>query len=457
MKNLFNLLNLALFLSFISCADTGKKGQSEWQDLFNGKDFTGWIQKGGDAIYEIQDGIIIGTSVLNTGNSFLCTDKNYGDFILELEFKVDTGLNSGVQIRSLSYPEYNNGRVHGYQVEIDPSSRAWTGGIYDEARRGWLYALSEPEQEEARNAFKNNEWNKFRVEAIGNHIKTWVNDIPVTNLFDEETAEGFIALQVHAIRDSANLGKQVMWKNIRIITENPEKYATETSAPEKSYLNNKLTEYEIANGWKLLFDGVTSNGWRRAYQDIFPQKGWKIENGILTVEASDGGESRNGGDIVTVDNYSNFELQLQVRLTPGANSGVKYFVTEAEKGNVGSAIGCEFQILDDNLHPDATKGAIPGSRTFGSLYDLIPAGKKRVNGIGQWNTIRIVSKDKHVEHWLNGFKLFEYERGSDEFRSLVAKSKFKDKPGFGEAEEGHILLQDHGNEVSFRNIKIRTL
>jgi len=165
----------------------------------------------------------------------------------------------------------------------------------------------------------------------------------------------------------------------------------------------------------------------------------------------------NGGDIVTMDRYSDFELQLQVRLTTGANSGVKYYVTEQETGNKGSAIGPEFQILDDNNHPDALLGAVPGSRTFGSLYDLIPTGKKRVNGIGQWNTIRIVSKDKHVEHWLNGFKLFEYERGSEEFRNLVAGSKFKNRPGFGEAEDGHILLQDHGNEVSFRNIKIKPL
>ena len=457
MKNYSKLLTFIMFLAFISCTDTGKKGQPVWQDLFNGKDFTGWVQKGGDAVYEIADGIIIGTSVLNTGNSFLCTDKNYGDFILEMEFRVDSVLNSGVQIRSLSYPEYNNGRVHGYQVEIDPSSRAWTGGIYDEARRGWLYALTEPEQEEARKAFKNDEWNKFRIEAIGNHIKTWVNDIPVTNLFDEETPDGFIALQVHAIRDSSKAGTQVMWKNIRIITENPEKYSLPTTAPERSYLNNKLTESEIAAGWKLLFDGETNTGWRRAYQDQFPEKGWRIENGILTVEAANGGESVNGGDIVTMDRYSDFELQLQVRLTTGANSGVKYYVTEQETGNKGSAIGPEFQILDDNNHPDALLGAVPGSRTFGSLYDLIPTGKKRVNGIGQWNTIRIVSKDKHVEHWLNGFKLFEYERGSEEFRNLVAGSKFKNRPGFGEAEDGHILLQDHGNEVSFRNIKIKPL
>lgn len=295
------------------------------------------------------------------------------------------------------------------------------------------------------------------MEAIGPHIKTWVNDIPVTNLYDDETAEGFIALQVHSIRDSSYLGSSVMWRNIRIITKNPEKYAQETSAPENAFLTNKLTEKEIADGWKLLFDGKTSNGWRKAYEDKFPEKGWSIENGEFIVEASGGGESRHGGDIVTIDKYSDFELKLQVKLTPRANSGIKYFVAEAEKGHVGSAIGPEYQVLDDALHPDAKLGPIKGSRTFASLYDLIPAQNKRVNSVGQWNNVRIVAKGKHVEHWLNGFKVLEYERGSDEFRKLVAISKFKNRPGFGEAESGHILLQDHGDKVSYRSIKIRQL
>ena len=457
MKNYFTLSLMILTMYLASCTNTAKKEQAAWQDLFNGRDFSGWVQLGGDAIYEIVDGVIVGTSVLNTPNSFLCTQEHYGDFILEMDFKVDPVLNSGVQIRSHSLPEYNNGRVHGYQVEIDPSPRAWTGGIYDEARRGWLYALTESEQEDARNSFKNNQWNKFRVEAIGNHIKTWVNDVPVTNLYDDETAEGFIALQVHSIRDSSRLGTQVMWKNIRIITDNPQRFTTETAAPERSYLSNGLTENEIAAGWKLLFDGKTGNGWRGAYRDDFPEAGWKIENGVLTVLPSAGDRSKRGGDIVTIEKFSDFELQLLAKLTPRANSGVKYFVAEAAKGMAGGAIGLEFQVLDDALHPDATKGPIAGSRTFGSLYDIIPAENKRVNGIGQWNSIRIVAKGKHVEHWLNGFKILEYERGSDDFRRRVAISKFNDKPGFGEAESGHILLQDHSDEVSFKSIKIRIL
>ncbi len=454
MKNFVTSACLFIILFFSSCLGDTKKNQPVWLDLFNGKDLSGWIQIGGNAAFEVADGIIVGTSVPNTPNSFLCTEESYSDFILEYDFKVDPQLNSGVQIRSHSLPDYLNGRVHGYQVEIDPSERAWTGGIYDEARRGWLYPLSGPEQKDARAAFTNNEWNKIRVEAIGNNIKTWVNDVPVTNLFDDETSEGFIALQVHSIRDSSRAGTQVMWRNIRIITENPDKFSTETIAMERSYLSNKLTENELAEGWKLLFNGENGEGWRSIKNNNFPEKGWKIENGILTVEAAKK-DKPGGGDIITVDKYSDFELCLQTRLTPGANSGLKYFITESKDGKI-SNVSPEFQILDDNLHPDAKLGLVQGIRTFGALYDLMKPENKRVNPIGNWNNIRIISEGMHVEHWLNGFKVLEYERGSEEFRKLVAQSKFKDVPGFGEAKEGHILLQEHADEVSFKSIKIRT-
>ncbi|HYW96094.1 MAG TPA: DUF1080 domain-containing protein [Bacteroidales bacterium] len=444
-----------LFLGLMSCASTKKP---EWKYLFNGKDLSGWVQRNGKASFEVNDSVIVGTTVLNTPNSFLCTENKYGDFILELEFKVAPDMNSGVQIRSESTPEYLNGRVHGYQVEIDPSDRAFTGGIYDEARRGWLYPLNDPEDAEARGAFKNGQWNKFRVEAIGNNIRTWVNGVPVTNLYDEMTPEGFIALQVHSVgKDSSRVGEQIMWKNIRILTGNLDEYAQESPARVKSYLVNTLTDREKAEGWKLLFDGKTSNGWRRAYHDSFPEKGWRIADGEITVLPSNGAESENGGDIVTTDQYADFELQAQVKITKGANSGIKYFVTEQEDGNTGSAIGLEYQVLDDANHPDAKLGNHEGSRTMASLYDLIKAQNKRPNAIGRWNNVRIISNGHHVEHWLNGFKVLEYERGSDHFKKLVSESKYAKWPNFGEAEKGHILLQDHGNEVSYRSIKLKIL
>ena len=392
---------------------------------------------------------------MQTPNSFLCTNENYSDFILEYEVKGDPRLNSGVQFRSNSMPEYQDGNVHGYQCELDPSDRAWSGGIYDEARRGWIYPLTF--NEEARTAYKPGEWNHFRIEAIGNTLRTFVNGIPASNILDENTASGFIGLQVHSVENDPELeGMEVRWKNVRIITDNPDKYALEISAPQVSRLINKLTESEINEGWELLFDGTSTEYWRGAHKEVFPEYGWKAENGELIVEASDGAESQHGGDIVTMMEYGKFELSLEFKISPGANSGIKYYVTEKEE-TTGSAIGLEYQILDDNLHPDAKLGNHEGSRTVSSLYDLIKAENKRFAGVGQWNHARIISDGTHVEHWLNNFKVLEYERGSEEFRKLVAESKYKVWENFGEAEMGHILLQDHGDEVAFRSVKIKSL
>jgi hypothetical protein len=444
-----HFMSIFMCVSVLSLAFSSCMKQPEWENLFNGEDLSGWIQTGGDAVFEVVDNTIVGTSVSNTPNSFLCTVENYGDFILEYDFKVDPSLNSGVQIRSLSLPGYMDGRVHGYQVEIDPSERAWSAGIFDEARRGWLYPLEGSEHENARRAFRNNEWNNVRVEAIGDHIKTWLNGVPVTNLYDDETSQGFIALQVHSIRDSAQEGTRVHWRNIRIVTLNPGRFSSETTAPEISYLKNKLTGKEVAEGWRLLFDGTTSNGWRGACQDDFPREGWKIEDGILTVLPTPRGEPLAGGDIVTVEKFSDFDLKLQARVTPDANSGVKYFVREYKSENGCSPLGPEYQVIDNN-HPNLNE-----DQKMGTLYDLMEARNVRLNRVGQWNNIRIVVRGNHVEHWLNGFKIVEYDRESEDFDRRVAASKFKDVEGYGKID-GHILLQDHRDEVSFRSIRIRT-
>jgi len=199
----------------------------EMVPLFDGKTLTGWEQHSGAAEYRVQDGAIIGKTVPNTGNSFLCTAKKYSNFILELEFKVDPSMNSGVQFRSNYYTKgteveiagkkkkFPADRVHGYQFEIDPSPRAYTGGIYDEGRRGWLFDLKN--NEAARKAFKQGEWNQIRIECRGDSLKTFINGVAAADLKDSLTAEGVIALQVHGIgKNQAAIGKEVMWKNIRI-------------------------------------------------------------------------------------------------------------------------------------------------------------------------------------------------------------------------------------------------
>ena len=243
-------------------------------------------------------------------------------------------------------------------------------------------------------------------------------------------------------------------------SEKPTETASTTvsTMPEEPQVQeeNTLTEQEQADGWVLLWDGKTTEGWRGAYMDTVPSN-WVIEDGLLMHKAADGAESANGGDIITMKQYSNFELELDFNISEGGNSGIKYFVTERVPRTPGSAIGLEYQILDDERHPDAKMGR-DGNRTVASLYDLITADTtKPINPPGDWNHARILSQGPHVEHWLNGVKVLEYERGSEEFKQIVEISKYKKFEGFGLADKGHILLQDHGDKVAFKNIKIKEL
>lgn len=447
-----------------------QKSTEQWEYLFNGKDLKGWKKLNGTANYTVKNGELIGTTVLNSPNTFLATEKVYGDFIFEMDFKVDKNMNSGVQFRSeikdandrcdvtdKKTPE----RVHGYQMEIDPSSRAWSGGIYDEARKGWLYPMEY--NPAAKTAFKNDQWNHYRIECIGNSMRTWVNGIACAHLIDDQTAKGFIALQVHQIHDDKELGQEIRWKNVRIQSKN----LKPSSADNLFVINtipNSISLEEKRNGVRLLWDGLTTNGWRGAYKNTFPNNIWYVKDGTLNVKASNGAESANGGDIVTIDEYHAFDLQFEFQLSDTANSGVKYFVTEKEN-NGGSAIGLEYQILDDDKHPDGKLGSI-GNRTMASLYDLIPS--KKISGgnndrreklsIGSWNRGRVVVyPDGKIEHWINGWKVVEYQRGTQYYLALVAKSKYANWPNFGMAEKGHILLQEHGTHVAFRSIKIKEL
>uniref|UniRef100_UPI003216AC33 3-keto-disaccharide hydrolase n=1 Tax=uncultured Draconibacterium sp. TaxID=1573823 RepID=UPI003216AC33 len=223
---------------------------------------------------------------------------------------------------------------------------------------------------------------------------------------------------------------------------------------------NKLTRTEKKEGWKLLFDGKTFKGWRGINLKTMPDRGWVTENGEIVNNASDGAESGNGGDIITKKQYASFELRWEWKMiTEGGNSGVKYFVKEGLSQNSKYGVGLEYQILDDENHSWMLSGKMKPNdfHTLGSVYEIFPATNKTPNPLKNWNHSRLVCKGMHVEHWLNGIKVLEYERGSDEFRTKVKESKFKKFENFGEAEQGHILLQDHGNKVHFRNIKIRKL
>jgi len=445
--------NLQILLAVLLLASPAfAKEKGGWQSLFNGKDLTGWHQLNGQAKYHVEKGEIVGTTVANTPNSFLCTDKDYGDFILELDLLVENEMNSGIQFRSISKPEVMNGRVHGYQCEVDPSARAWSGGIYDEARRGWLY--TNELNLNAKAAFKLGQWNHYRIECVGNSIRTWLNDVPVAYLIDDMTPSGLIALQVHGIGEAKDReGKQIRWKNIRIKTTDLK--ATET--PDVFVVNllpNNLSEAEKLQGWKLLFDGKSTSGWKAAGQNKFPAEGWKVVDGTIMAVANTKEKPVKGTDIVTDEKFAAFDMQFEFNFAEGANSGVKYFV-----GNGGAGIGLEYQVLDDKKHPDAKMGVV-GNRTMSSLYDLIPSDKQErfTKPAGEWNIGRIVAyPDNRVEHYLNGVKVLEYVRGSNIYKALVARSKYAEYKDFGMIKETPILLQYHQDQVKFRSLKIRKL
>jgi hypothetical protein len=423
--------------------------------LFDGKTLNGWKTLGGGADYQVIDGSIVGSSRPGVPNSFLVTEKTFGDFILDLDVRQDVGpTNSGVQFRSLSTPEFENGRVHGYQTDIDPSPRQWSGHIYEEAQRGW-FSTGEMNPE-AKSLYKFGDWNHYRIEAIGPRLRVWINDKPVADVIDAATASGFIGLQVHSIEKPEDAGRTTTWKNLYIQTSNL-KRRPPMGVMIRNNLPNNLDPEEKAQGWRLLWDGKTGKGWHSAKGGAFPVKGWSLANGELAVESKGG-----GGDIMTDEQFDAFELQLDFKVSEGANSGIFYYLTAAHDPASNAPLGLEYQILDDEKHPDAKLG-IDGNRTLASLYDILPRATLMTNVgikpvVGAWQHARIVARaDGTVEHWLNEVKVLEFKRGSDDFRAHVATSKFKSTPGFGEAPKGHILLQDHGDAVTFRSIKIRKL
>ena len=216
--------------------------------------------------------------------------------------------------------------------------------------------------------------------------------------------------------------------------------------------------------WRLLFDGETFNGWRGVGRDTIPEGHWLIENGSIrkvasgNVPTADDGQPLEGGDIMTVETFGDFELVFEWKVSPGANSGIKYNVSEEMSTSLPpthAALGFEYQVLDDDKHPDAQNGP---NRTAGALYDLMAPGPlKRLQPVGEFNQARVVFQGSHGEHWLNGEKVIEYDLETTNFKDRLAASKYQPIVGFAERRKGHIVLQDHGDDVWFRNIKIREL
>jgi hypothetical protein len=217
-----------------------------------------------------------------------------------------------------------------------------------------------------------------------------------------------------------------------------------------SNAQNTLTEDEKEEGWELLFDGTSTGGWRSYNDDSFPEEGWVVNDGMLTV-VSNGG----GGDIITENKYGNFELKLEWRVEKAGNSGIFYRAMEQPTQPIYWSAP-EMQILDNENHPDAERGE-DGNRKAGSLYDLIPAKPQNANPHGEWNSVKIVADGPNIEHWQNGEKVLEYQLWTNEWYEMIRNSKFVEHPEFGDARKGYIGLQDHSDRVDFRNIKIKVL
>jgi len=247
----------------------------------------------------------------------------------------------------------------------------------------------------------------------------------------------------------------------------PETYLSQSSEAWKAFKQkyrsplNSLSAQEKKEGWELLFNGKSTENWRGINQKSFPSTGWKVENGDLIACVEGGAESGNGGDIITKKKYGNFILKWEWLMeSKGGNSGVKYFVQEGIGTNKGYGYGLEYQLLDDKNHAWMLEGKMKPNdyHTLGSLYEIYPASPdKRPSPLGLWNESMIVSKGSHMEHWLNGQKILEYERGGADFNAKIAASKFKDIAGYGVLPQGHLLLQDHGSIIHYRNLKIKQL
>ncbi len=392
------LLALTTCLAVATALPADETSADGFVDLFDGATLRGWKRLGGKATYRVEDGTIVGTTAPRTPNTFLVTERTYGDFVLELEFKVDPVLNSGVQIRSLVRP---NGRVGGYQVEIDPDTeraRFWSGGIYDENRRGWLYPLDG--NEAARRALRHGEWNAFRVVCRGDSIRTWLNGVPAADLVDSMTLEGFIGLQVHSYRPKPGKPESasVRWRAIRL---------------------KDLGRHR----WKPLWDGKSLDGWTAEGGGT-----WTIEDGAI-VGRNPASEKRHGHLFLDAP-QKDFTIRMRFRATEG-NSGF-YFRTEKQPGDLGIA-GFQADI-------DAARDTGGLYETGGRGWVARPAAKvfEKHFRPGEWNEMTVSAHGKRVAVHVNGAKF----------------SEVRDDPG---RREGLIALQVHGGqdvEVRFRDLEM---
>lgn len=376
--------------------------ETRWIELFDGQSLKGWNQVNGEAPYETVDGVIRGTNIFDTPNSFLATDAEYSDFVLEFESRSIGDANSGVQFRTELAPGTWSGVV-GYQLDIDPSERRWTGGIYHEGVHVWRHSMAR--NPDCQAAYQHGEWNAYRIEATGSVIATWVNGVPCAHMAGEHHASGFVALQVHAIgQEEKYLGSFTEWRNLRILSD-PEAgdlWQAKRGERVEGWLDNQLSEVEIEKGWKA-FD---------------------FSDGAANLDvASDG-----------------FEFVIDVQMDDTAEGYLDYSFEYD-----GNACQSRYAILND-----ATLGETrPATHLMGSFPDTHeainlsePGRPKRVYAEGRWNRVRIVVTDDQIQHWLNSVKVVDYPRCED----LSAPT--------GDGQVALRLVTESG-QISSRNAKFR--
>lgn len=403
----FHLLCTALIVMAIPCAAHQCLAQAHpgFVDLFNGENLDGWTQRNGTATYRVEDGVIIGTTAKGSPNSFLCTDKLYGDFELKFEVKLDRGLNSGVQIRSQTKDGKPGGRVNGPQVEISLDKMA--GYVYGEAAGGWM---TPDEDRKPHDTFKDREWNSYHVVAVGNHIETWINGVPISDLTHEERYRshptGFIGLQVHSI--PAEKGPfEVRWRNLKL---------RDLSEFKELYNGKDLS------GWKTSGNWITENDGSLLIQPREGEKGWQRYDAYLWSEKK----------------YKDFVLDVEYAYPPGGNSGVYFRVADR---NDPVKQGIEAQILDCSSKEEPLSshdhGGIVGTKSAPS--------KNKSQPPHVWNRMVVTCIGTHLEVELNGESIIHCH---------LDETPMKDRP-----LEGYIGFQDHGqpNNIKFRNIRIREI
>jgi len=419
-----------------------------WKVLFDGKSTDAWRGFRRDTFpskgWVVEDGAL--KTILGGDRCDLITKDRYKDFELELDWRLTPGGNGGL-FYDVAETD-NEAYFTGPEIQIlDDAGHA--DGKDPKRSAGALYDLIAPVGKTLKPV---GEFNHYRIVKNAGHVEHWVNGTKVVEyqlgspelakliavskfkdmpLFAKQ-GQGYIAIQHH--------GQEAWYKNIRIRPLSP----VIAGAPAP---HNVLTASEKRAGWRLLFDGKTTAGWRGFKKTEFPKEGWVVKDGTIGKLPKGTGDSHGAGDIVTLDAFDDFDLRFEWRIAPGGNSGVKYLVTEDRSGPIAH----EYQLIDDDKHPDAKIGA---HRQTAALYDAFPAKDKLLQPVGEFNQSRILVKGNKVEHWLNGKKVLAYELGSDELKAAKAKSKFKDEPGWGTKLKGRILLQDHGDEIAFRDIKI---